>query len=72
MIWFLWVVLLTVGVIAWIARSRRRSRGSESLAELDRQELDEAEEEVRRLDLHQRPDEGWEGDDWGPGAPKGP
>jgi len=33
-------------------------------------ELEAAEEEVRGLDIDQQPDDGWAGDDWGPGAPR--
>jgi hypothetical protein len=35
---------------------------------IDREELEAAEREVRDLDSAQRPDGGFLGDDWGPGA----
>jgi len=35
---------------------------------IDAAELEAAEREVRDLDVHQRPEDGFEGDDWGPGA----
>lgn len=40
--------------------------------EIDREALERAEEEVRDLDVTARPEDGFEGDDWGPGAPKQP
>ncbi|MEK7668664.1 MAG: hypothetical protein AAB409_08455 [Gemmatimonadota bacterium] len=40
--------------------------------EIDREELERAEEQVRDLDVNARPEDGFEGDDWGPGAPKKP
>lgn len=36
--------------------------------EIDRKMLEDAEREVRDLDVDQRPEDGFEGDDWGPGA----
>lgn len=36
--------------------------------EIDRAMLEAAEREVQDLDPLQRPDDGFEGDDWGPGA----
>ena len=35
---------------------------------IDREELEAAEREVRELESRQRPEDGFEGDDWGPGA----
>jgi hypothetical protein len=35
---------------------------------IDHEELEAAEREVRDLESRQRPDEGFAGDDWGPGA----
>jgi hypothetical protein len=35
---------------------------------IDRDELEAAEREVRELESGQRPEDGFEGDDWGPGA----
>jgi hypothetical protein len=37
---------------------------------VDAAELEAAEREVRDLDVNQRPEDGFEGDDWGPGAGK--
>ena len=39
---------------------------------IDYEELERAEEEVRDLDVNARPEDGFEGDDWGPGAPQPP
>jgi len=39
---------------------------------IDYEELERAEDEVRDLGADARPDEGFEGDDWGPGAPRKP
>lgn len=39
---------------------------------IDREELERAEEEVRDLDVNARPEDGFEGDDWGPGVPRKP
>ena len=36
---------------------------------IDYEELRRAEEEVRDLDINAKPEDGFEGDDWGPGAP---
>ena len=40
--------------------------------EIDYEELERAEEEIRDLDVNARPEDGFEGDDWGPGVPKPP
>jgi len=68
--WLIWVVLLLVGVSLWLRRRLRRQTARTRRDPLDRMELESAEEEVRRLDIDQKPDDGWTGDDWGPGAPR--
>ena len=40
--------------------------------EIDYEELERAEDEVRDLGAEARPEDGFEGDDWGPGAPRKP
>ena len=40
--------------------------------EIDYEELERAEEEIRDLGADARPEDGFEGDDWGPGAPRRP
>lgn len=58
-----------VALIIWFRRDRRypgpRLHGEEGI---DREELEEAEREVRELDSNVRPEDGFGGDDWGPGA----
>jgi hypothetical protein len=58
-----------IALIIWLRRDRRypgpRLHGEEGI---DREELEEAEREVRELDARQRPENGFLGDDWGPGA----
>jgi hypothetical protein len=60
-----------IALIIWLRRDRRypgpRLHGEEGI---DRKELEEAEREVRELDARQRPEDGFMGDDWGPGAGK--
>jgi hypothetical protein len=61
------VVVAAVGV--WLLRRPRhpgpRLVGSDGI---DREELEEAEREVRELEAGHRPEDGYEGDDWGPGT----
>ena len=58
-----------IAFVIWLRRDRSypgpRLHGEEGI---DREELEEAEREVRDLGAHQRPNEGFLGDDWGPGA----
>jgi hypothetical protein len=58
-----------VTLVLWLRRDRSypgpRLHGEEGI---DRDELEQAEKEVRDLGTQQRPDDGWLGDDWGPGA----
>jgi hypothetical protein len=70
-------VALVAAVIVWLARGRRRYPGPRLVGEdegIDREELEQAEREVRDLDLDQRPEDDVPGDDWGPGTarPKPP
>lgn len=48
-------------------RADAQTRGRTDDA-IDYDELRRAEEEVRDLDVNARPEDGFEGDDWGPGA----
>ena len=67
------VVLLTgvlvVALVLWFLRDRRhpgpRLEGTDGI---DREELEEAEREVRELDAGLGPDQERPGDDWGPGT----
>ena len=60
-----------VALLLWLRRDRSypgpRLHDDEGI---DRDELEQAEREVRELESHQRPDEGFLGDDWGPGVGK--
>jgi hypothetical protein len=47
-------------------------REPHSSDEIDYEELERAEDEVRDLGAEARPEDGFEGDDWGPGAPRKP
>jgi hypothetical protein len=62
-------VVLLVALVFWLWRDRRhpgpRLHGSDGV---DREELGEAEREVRELEARRLPDEERPGDDWGPGT----
>jgi hypothetical protein len=63
------IPLLLVGVVLWLLAPFGRRRGRDGADPIeDEEELQEAEREVRDLGAHQDPEEGWQGDDWGPGA----
>jgi hypothetical protein len=67
------ILVVVVAVLVWlIAPSARRQAAPDDdpVEPVDQEELEAAEQEVRDLDLHQRPEEGFEGDDWGPGTTK--
>jgi hypothetical protein len=56
-------------LVIWLVRRPRhpgpRLVGTDGI---DREELEAAEREVRELESGRQPDDGFEGDDWGPGA----
>jgi hypothetical protein len=58
-----------VTLVLWLLRDRSypgpRLHGEEGI---DREELEQAEREVRDLGAQQRPEDGFLNDDWGPGA----
>ena len=58
-------------VLIWLLR-RPRHPGPRLVGDdgIDRDELEAAEREVRELESRQRPEDGFGGDDWGPGAPQ--
>jgi hypothetical protein len=67
----LFILALVAAVFWWLmAPGARRAPGPHEVEPVDRDELEAAEREVRDLDIHQRPEDGSEGDDWGPGAAK--
>ena len=59
-----------VAFIIWLRRDRSYPgpRLNSPDDAIDREELEQAEREVRELDAKQRPEDGFLGDDWGPGA----
>jgi len=60
-----------VTLVLWLRRDRNypgpRLHGDEGI---DREELEQAEREVRELEAQHRPEDGFLADDWGPGAGK--
>ena len=60
-------------LLVWLLR-RPRHPGPRLLGDdgIDREELEAAEREVRELESGQQPEDGFEGDDWGPGAARPP
>jgi hypothetical protein len=56
-------------LVFWLVR-RPRHPGPRLVGDdgIDRAELEAAEREVRDLESGRQPDDGFEGDDWGPGA----
>jgi hypothetical protein len=58
-----------IALVLWLWRDRRypgpRLAGRDAI---DRDELEAAEREVRELDANARAEDGFLGDDWGPGA----
>jgi len=62
-------VAALIALVLWLRRDRSypgpRLTGDD---EIDREELEAAEREVRDLDPIARPEDGFLGDDWGPGA----
>lgn len=69
----MFVLILVIAFLVWlVAPGTRRQRNAEDVEPVDQEELEAAEQEVRDLDIHQRPEDGFEGDDWGPGTAKGP
>lgn len=58
-----------IALVLWLRRDRtypgpRRTDDDG----IDREELEAAEREVRELDANARPEDGFPGDEWGPGA----
>jgi hypothetical protein len=60
---------VVAAVAVWLVR-RPRHPGPRLVGDdgIDREELEAAEREVRELDSGRKPEDGFEGDDWGPGA----
>jgi hypothetical protein len=67
-------VAAVVALILWLRRDRSYP-GPRLYSEddgIDYEELEQAEREVRELESNQRPEDGFRGDDWGPGTPRPP
>jgi len=64
----IFLVLLVIGAVLWLTRSRRTQPTHDSV---DRDMLEDAEKEVQGLSTFATPDDAEdELQDWGPGAPK--
>jgi len=61
-------VVAIIALVLWLRRDRRYPGPRLADDEIDREELEAAEREVRNLDPKARPEDGFPGDDWGPGA----
>lgn len=72
--WPVGTLLIALAVLISLALWLRRDRNypgphlESSEDGIDHEELDAAQREVRDLDSSQRPEDGFAGDDWGPGA----
>jgi hypothetical protein len=60
---------VVTALVIWLVR-RPRHPGPRLVGQdgIDREELEAAEREVQELESGSRPKDGFEGDDWGPGA----
>lgn len=62
-----------LALLIWsLQRARSARRRPRDLGGIDHDELAAAEEEVRDLESRAGPEEGFTGDDWGPGAGSAP
>lgn len=59
-----------VALALWLLARFRHRNTEDHTAEIDWEELEEAEQEVRDRDIDARPEDDQYGDDWGPGAPR--
>jgi hypothetical protein len=67
-------VAAIVALILWLRRDRSYP-GPRLHSEndgIDYEELEQAEREVRELGSSHKPEDGFQGDDWGPGTPRPP
>lgn len=65
------IALVLVGAfLLWLLAPGKRVSGDhdDPVEPVDLEELEAAEREVRDLGIEQRPEDGFQGDDWGPGA----
>jgi hypothetical protein len=65
------ILLALAAALVWILAGGAGSAGRRRSADVDEEELAQAEDELRQLDAGTTPEEAEEElDDWGPGAPK--
>lgn len=66
----IFLVVLLVAFILWLVSpgAKQQATPDDPVEPVDEAELEAAEREVQDLDVNQRPEDGFEGDDWGPGA----
>lgn len=81
-----WYWAVVAGAVAWAGIAWLRDRGEGEYThqalkrrepvdpedEIDYEELERAEREVKDLDINAKPEDGFPGDEWGPGAPRPP
>lgn len=65
-------ILVAVALIVWIVRGVIRPARRPEPGDVDLEELEAAEREVRDLGATVRPDDEAPGADWGPGTPRPP
>lgn len=64
------LIVFVVAFLVWLVSpgARQQATPDDPIEPVDEAELEAAEREVQELDIDQRPEDGFEGDDWGPGA----
>ena len=65
-------ILAMVALVTWLVRQAARPRRVVRPDDIDAEELEAAEREVRELDTNVRPDDDVPGSDWGPGTARPP
>lgn len=65
-------LVVAAALVYWLVGLLNRPGRTREPDEVDLEELEEAEREVRDLDTHVRPDDEVPGSDWGPGTPRPP
>lgn len=65
-------LLAAVGLVSWLIRRARAPRRLPRPGDIDLEELEAAEREVRDMGTNVRPDDDVPGSDWGPGTPRPP
>lgn len=65
-------LLVAAALVVWLVRGLTHPRRAPDPGDVDREELEAAEREVRDLGTRIRPDDEAPGSDWGPGTPRPP